>query len=61
MSDDKGSGPMGMHNQVVLVNKKEEEEIKKALEDTEKKRLHMQTVANMRPELKKRMSSFFVQ
>ena len=57
---DKSAG-LGMHNQVVLVNKKEEEEIKKAREDTEKKRLHMQTVASMQPQLKKRMSSFFVQ
>ena len=60
MSDDKSS-VLDYHNKVVLVNKKEEEKIKKACADTEKNRLHMQNVAKMRPELKKRMSSFFVQ
>ena len=60
MSDDKSAGPR-MHNQVVLVDNKEQEKLEKARVDREKKRLHMQNVAKMRPELKKRMSSFFVQ
>ena len=60
MSDDKSAG-LGMHNQVVLVNKKEQEKLQKERADTEKNRLHIQNVAKMRPELKKRMSSFFVQ
>ena len=60
MSDDKSAG-MNYHNQVVLVNKKEEEKQKKARADTEKTRLHLQNVAKMRPQLKQRMGSFFVQ